>query len=64
MSLVCGGTFYGSGEIATPNYPELYPKLVDCFWYLDTESVDQRISLVFQNFSMANVYDWVSVRNF
>jgi len=64
MSVVCGGNFSGYGEIETPNYPDLYPKLVDCYWYLDTESVDQRISLVFQNFSIANVYDWVSVRNF
>lgn len=50
----CGGLFQAtSGEIHSPNYPQPYNNITDCFWVIQVDN-SHRVLLNFTDFDIEN----------
>lgn len=61
----CGGPaelWVVNGTFSSPMYPQNYPNLASCVWYLNA-AVGENIQLHFEVFDLENVYDVVEVRD-
>ncbi|XP_075053937.1 enteropeptidase [Mixophyes fleayi] len=61
----CGGPaelWETNGTFSSQNYPQNYPNLASCIWYLNA-AVGHNIQLHFQAFDLENIYDVVEVRD-
>ncbi|XP_077198540.1 enteropeptidase isoform X2 [Paroedura picta] len=61
----CGGPFdlwEPNSTFASMNYPNKYPNLATCVWYLNAES-GRNIQLHFQYFDLENIDDVVEIRD-
>ncbi|XP_018412200.1 PREDICTED: enteropeptidase [Nanorana parkeri] len=51
-----------NGTFSSPMYPQNYPNLASCIWYLNAAAGDN-IQLHFEVFDLENIYDVVEVRD-
>ncbi|XP_073524365.1 enteropeptidase isoform X2 [Phyllobates terribilis] len=61
----CGGPaelWETNSTFSSPNYPQNYPNLASCIWYLNAAE-GHNIQLHFQVFDLENIYDIVEVRD-
>ncbi|XP_078514486.1 enteropeptidase [Lissotriton helveticus] len=61
----CGGPrelWESNGTFSSMNYPQMYPNLAFCVWYLNADA-GKNIQLHFQTFDLENIYDVVEVRD-
>ncbi|KAM4047238.1 enteropeptidase [Anomaloglossus baeobatrachus] len=61
----CGGPielWETNSTFSSPNYPQNYPNLASCIWYLNAAEGDN-IQLHFPVFDLENIYDVVEVRD-
>ncbi|XP_050313173.1 cubilin-like isoform X2 [Anthonomus grandis grandis] len=66
-SQACGGNYYSpAGVLKSPDYPNNYPRDIDCTWTINVPHNSQ-ILLKFLNFSLEAYsgcrYDWLEIRN-
>ncbi|NXN79529.1 ENTK Enteropeptidase, partial [Bombycilla garrulus] len=65
VSTDCGGPFElwePNSTFSSANYPNNYPNLASCVWYLNAEN-GKNIQLHFQVFDLESIYDVVEVRD-
>ncbi|XP_075707331.1 enteropeptidase [Rhinoderma darwinii] len=61
----CGGPielWETNSTFSSPNYPQNYPNLASCIWYLNAAE-GHNIQLHFQVFNLENIYDIVEARD-
>ena len=56
----CGGRMWGSLQLRSPNYPNVYPDSIDCYWYC-TGLPSNRMNITLAEFNVEPLKDYVTV---